>query len=78
MERNVHRIGGRGEPIVEAETYDPNTGERICRGWQRTPPGDPHFTIPAPEYAPPGLKEQFRVDRPGTYFKPHDLPGRSW
>jgi hypothetical protein len=71
--------GTEAMPVFEVEEFDPETGERICKGWERLESdAEGRFTIPAPEYLGAGLKPEFAASRPGRYLLPEELPGRQF
>ena len=83
-ERTVVKLNPRGyeaDPIFEVELYDPETGERLPKEWERRRcHGRDHdeFTLPAPEVRCIGLRPEFADARPGRYVVPGQLEGRVW
>lgn len=83
--RHVQKLNQKdpeAAPIVEAEVFDLDTGERIASGWtrepSRPPKSYPDFTIPAPDHIAVGLNPIFADARPGRYVLPQELPGQAF
>lgn len=80
--RSVQKLNQKdadAAPVVEEETFDLATGERVCRGWRPERTKDyPNFTIPAPEHVALGLRPELAEARPGRYVLPAALPGNQF
>lgn len=81
--RHVQKLNQKdpeAAPIVVAEVFDLDTGERISSGWTREPSRPPKtypdFTIPALDHPAIGANPCFTDTRPGRYFVP-SLEGKT-